>query len=131
MHQVNYLNLVDKAKRHDRQQQRKDSSLAALVAGSGEVLENGRFVALPRVDGSTVVYGVTIDSAKICFHRDDRHEKRVYANRNGKGHGHQAATVVGPRETVRAAMDTILNVLGSVEKRANFIFESDPKIAAE
>ena len=127
MTKVNYLNLVYKAKRHDRQQRRKDPSLAALVAGCGEV----RFVCLWRVDGSTVVYGVTIESAKISFHRDDRHEKKVRAKGNGNGHGAPAA--VSEAERAKQALELVFDIIANAEGRVSALLhpESEPPLAAE
>ena len=57
MNPVPNFDLLDKARRHYRQEAAKHPTAPALVAGTGEVKANGKLcIELMHVDGSTIVY---------------------------------------------------------------------------
>jgi hypothetical protein len=103
------LNILDKARRHHRWAMRKDPTLAPLVDGGGKVLANGSLkVALPLVDGTTVVYGAA-PVTEWYFHREAKAPRR---------NGHTTVKPLTPAALIQRGVDMALSGLVEVERRA-------------
>lgn len=106
---THHLNLVDGAKRHHKRAMLKDLSLPAPVNGGGTVLANGSLkVALPLVDGTTVVYGAA-PVTEWYFHREAQAPRRS---------GHTTVKPLTPAALIQRGVDMALSGLVEVERRA-------------
>jgi hypothetical protein len=132
MADISKVRLIDKAKRHDKQERIRKPALAPLVAGAGTVMANGRLsVALPRTDGTTTVYSA-VPVATWRFY-PEAPVTRLRARPSGDGA--EAVATPSPAARIRAAIDMALTELADIERRAHAAAhlepESQTRIAAE
>ena len=115
---------------------RKHLGLLPLIPGTGKIVARGGklVILLATVGGGSISFSATLSNE--WRYRLYRSEAGKRLNGNGHDHangdGHEAATAAGPRERVQDALSVILNTLGALERRANFILKSESSnIAAE
>ena len=120
MNPVPNFDLLDKARRHYRQEAAKHPTAPALVAGTGEVKANGKLcIELMHVDGSTIVY-----SARPVT------EWRFTLEPGGvKPHVNSKDAPATPAEVVKHALDMALDAISDIERRATRAAEPKPDSA--
>jgi hypothetical protein len=117
MAHIENLNLLDKAKRHHRRARVKDPALPAYKEGYGRVVSNGSLaVELPLVNGDMIIYAVTPAT-------EWRFVKKALAMRPGG-----KAPAATPGDVIKHALDTALDVIADIEKRAARATEPKPDI---
>jgi hypothetical protein len=118
MKSVSNFDLVSKAKQHHRRARRKDPALPAYEEGSGWVEANGSLkVGLLLVNGDLIYYSITpVTEWRVTYKATEA--KLHYVN--------DKVVEATPADVVKHALDTALDVIADIEKRAARAAESRP-----